>query len=90
MDIDNEIIGYIGNTLLCICALPQIITIFRTKNSQNLSWMFLFCWFIGEIISLEYILNKSKLIIPIFINYILNIIFIITLIFLKYKYDRRI
>lgn len=86
----NEIIGWIGSIFFAICALPQAIHTFRTKKSDDLSEMFLWFWFLGEVFTLSYILyadivNKTYHF-PLYFNYIFNLILLFYLIYAKYSY----
>jgi len=76
-----ETIGYIGSILLAICGLPQAIESYKTKSSEGLTWGFILLWFFGEIFTFAYILPKMDL--PLLINYSVNIIFLIIILYFK-------
>lgn len=78
-----ELIGYIGSLLFAFCGLPQCIKCFREKNSDGLSWGFLFMWLGGELCLLYYTFFNIGLDIPLLMNYTINLLFL-TVIF-KYK-----
>ena len=68
----EEIIGWLGNGLLAICAIPQALKAYRNGHSKGISWMFIICWFFGECLAFTYHLSTSDRIPQIF-NYIINI-----------------
>jgi uncharacterized protein with PQ loop repeat len=76
-----ETIGYIGSIMLAICGLPQAIESYKTKSSEGLTWGFIGLWFWGEIFTFAYILPKMDL--PLLINYSVNIIFLLVIIYFK-------
>jgi uncharacterized protein with PQ loop repeat len=89
----NEIIGWIGSILFAVCALPQAIHTFRTKKSDDLSAMFLWFWFWGEIFTLSYILYSDFATgtyhFPLYFNYIFNLFLLFYLIYAKYTYSTK-
>jgi len=54
----NEIIGWIGNILFAICGIPQVIKTFRSKSAKDLSLLFLWLWFSGELLTFYLHLNR--------------------------------
>lgn len=76
-----EIIGWLGSILLAFCGLPQAIESYRTKSSEGLTWGFLFMWFVGEILTIIYIL--PQMVLPLIFNYTANIIFLSIIIYYK-------
>jgi uncharacterized protein with PQ loop repeat len=76
-----EIIGYIGSIMLAICGLPQAIESYKTKSSEGLTWGFILLWFFGELFTFAYVLPKMDL--PLLINYSVNIIFLIIILYFK-------
>ncbi len=83
----NEFIGFIGSLCLGICALPQVIKTIKTGKTEDLSGMFLFLWFFGEIAALSYSCNIGAQ--PLIWNYLLNLLFIIILIVYKTAGERK-
>jgi len=77
--IDN--IGWIGSILLAFCGLPQAIESYKTKSSEGLTWGFISMWFIGEILTIMYIL--PQMVLPLLFNYTANIIFLSVIIYYK-------
>ena len=79
--IDN--IGWIGSILLAFCGLPQAIESYKTKSSEGLTWGFIGMWFIGEIMTIIYIL--PQMVLPLLFNYTANVIFLSIIIYYKIK-----
>ena len=78
-----EIIGWLGSILLAFCGLPQAIESYKTKSSEGLTWGFIGMWFIGEIMTIIYIL--PQMVLPLIFNYTANIIFLSIIIYYKIK-----
>lgn len=76
-----EIIGWLGSILLAFCGLPQAIESYKTKSSEGLTWGFIGMWFIGEIMTIIYIL--PQMVLPLIFNYTANIIFLSIIIYYK-------
>jgi uncharacterized protein with PQ loop repeat len=78
-----EFLGWFGSILLAFCGLPQAIESYKTKNSDGLTWGFLFMWLSGELFTFAYVLPKLDL--PLIFNYSANIIFLIIIVYYKIK-----
>lgn len=80
----TEFIGYIGAFLLGICGIPEIISYFQT-GTVGTSWGMLIIWLLGEVFALWYAFLKSKQIklIPLLVNYGLNVICILFMMAVK-------
>jgi uncharacterized protein with PQ loop repeat len=76
-----ELIGWLGSILLAFCGLPQAIESYKTKSSEGLTWGFIGMWFIGEIMTIIYIL--PQMVLPLIFNYTANIIFLSIIIYYK-------
>ena len=76
--------GWIGSTLLALCAIPEVIASFRTKQC-SLSHGFLWLWYLGEWFLFLPVVLKGMAGFLIF-NYALNIVLISVLIYYKYLY----
>ena len=76
-----EIIGWFGSILLAFCGLPQAIESYKTKSSEGLTWGFIGMWFVGEIMTIIYIL--PQMVLPLIFNYTANIIFLSIIIYYK-------
>jgi uncharacterized protein with PQ loop repeat len=87
------LIGWIGAILLALCGLPQAFKTFRTKSCNDLSWLFLGAWLLGEILVLVYIIwdnyETYDFQWPLWLNYILNIIITSYLLLAKWTYNGR-
>lgn len=77
-----EIIGWIGSILFATCAVPQAYHSWKEKNSDGLTWLFLWMWTIGEILTLIYISVTSQQA-PLIANYVLNLFFLAIIVWYK-------
>lgn len=50
-----ELIGYIGSFFFSVCAIPQVIEVWKTNSTKSLSFMFLLMWILGEVFMWMYI-----------------------------------
>lgn len=77
-------IGIIGSLLLAFCGFPEAFSAVKTLSCP-LTWSFLAMWGAGEILTLIYALqiNKKVSIIPLIVNYGLNICFISAMVLVK-------
>ncbi len=86
-----ELIGWIGGITLSICALPQVIHTYKTKNTSGLSSTYLLLWLKGELLTLGYILihdfEQEQFQTPLYLNYLLNLLMACYLIYAKYWYS---
>jgi len=86
----NDAIGWLGAFLFAICALPQAVKTFKTKRANDLSWLFLWLWFGGEIFTFIYIIiddyREQSTHYPLYVNYVFNIFIIIYLLYAKKTY----
>lgn len=86
----HEYIGWIGAVLFAICAIPQVIKTWKTKKADDLSWLFLFFWLFGELLTFTYIIIDDILLeithFPLYINYLFNIILVFYLLYAKKFY----
>ncbi len=81
-----EFIGWLGGILLAICGVPQAYKSWKEGHSDGISWGFIWLWFFGEILVLIYVF--PKLLIPLILNYSLNVIVIMVIIWYKW-YPRK-
>ncbi|PIF02305.1 MAG: hypothetical protein CR996_00575 [Draconibacterium sp.] len=88
-----ETIGWVGNILFAICGIPQVIKTFKSKSVKDLSAIFLWMWFAGEVLTFTYIiigdLKTGILHFPLYFNYVVNICMVCFLIYAKYVYPRK-
>ena len=86
----NEIVGWAGSIMLSVCAVPQVYRTWRTRKAGDLSWGFLILWFFGEIFTFAYILVGDFLSqvfhLPLYLNYLLNTLLVVYLIYAKKNY----
>ena len=87
----NEIIGWMGSILLAVCGLPQVIHTFKTQKVDDLNEFFIWLWFSGEVLTFWYIIvddiTNQIYHIPMYFNYLFNIIMVFYLIYAKYRYN---
>jgi uncharacterized protein with PQ loop repeat len=69
-----ESIGWIGAFFFSICAIPQAWQSFKEKHSNGLSVMFLVYWLLGEVFMLTYVMLQPELDLPLFVNYVVNLL----------------
>ena len=81
----TEYIGYSGGIILSICLLPQIYIIIKTKKVDNISYMWQFLYILGISLHLYYAIYHNLA--PIYIPTIIELFFILVLLFLKYYYS---
>lgn len=89
----NETIGWIGNIMFAICAIPQVIKTFRSKSVKDLSVLFLWLWLFGELLTFVYILvgdiEKGISHFPLYLNYVANIFMACYLLWAKFVYPKK-
>ncbi|MCD6332612.1 MAG: PQ-loop repeat-containing protein [Bacteroidales bacterium] len=86
-------IGWIGNIILSLGVIPQVIKTWRTHNVSSFSWMFLLNWCIGVILVFIYLLAQNihtgEYQWSMWVNYAINIVGTIYLVFAKIRYGRK-
>lgn len=82
-----EIIGWIGGMLLATCAFPQVIKVSREGHADGMSDLNVWLWCIGEIFMLVYVLFV-QFSLPLLLNYGLNLIFVLVIMYYKYIYGK--
>ncbi len=89
----NETIGWIGNILFAICGIPQVVKTWRSKSANDLSFLFLWLWFAGELLTFVYIflgdIETGTFHFPLYFNYIINIFMACFLLYAKYVYPEK-
>ncbi|CAI5512641.1 unnamed protein product [Closterium sp. Naga37s-1] len=79
--------GFIGGIIFCVSILPQLVKTYRTKSAKDLSYFWQACYLLGLIgISIYGVAYKLW---PVAIPLIIEIVFMVTLTVLKYRYDKR-
>lgn len=80
-------IGILGAIFFGICALPQVIQVWKTQDTSSLSKAFLILWALGEVCMWTYVIaqNASVGIIqwPLHANYFFNGLMLIYLLYKK-------
>ena len=82
----TDIIGYSGGIVLSICLLPQIYKIYKTKDVDNISYLWQIMYIIGISLHLYYAISYDLL--PIYIPTIIELFCVLILIFLKVIYTK--
>ena len=89
----NEIMGWMGSILFAICALPQVVHTYKTRKVDDLNELFIWLWFLGEVFTFWYIIvddiNNKIYHIPLYFNYLFNLIMVFYLIYAKYRYNSK-
>lgn len=80
------IIGTVGALLLGLCGFPQLLKTLRTGEAHSFAWGFLGMWWIGELLSLAYVIHLDNLILA--LNYTTNVV--VTSVLTYYKLFPRI
>jgi uncharacterized protein with PQ loop repeat len=78
-----DIIGWVGGFFFAACAFPQALQSYRQKHSDGLSWLFLWMWLMGEILTIIYVFPKTD-VAPLLTNYFLNIVFLLVIIWFRF------
>lgn len=85
-----SILGWLGSFFLAICGAPQLIKSIKEKSCKDLSFCFLLLWFLGEGFCFIFLLYTSFTLgynqLPLYPNYIFNIIITFSLLSLKIKH----
>lgn len=82
-----EFLGWAGGVLLALCGAPLAINaVLKGKDDTNR--VFLWSWYIGEILTISYIHIKHGFDYPLLFNYGMNILFITAILY--YNYFNRI
>ena len=80
-------IGYIGGIVLSVCLIPQIYRVYKTKQVENISYLWQILYIIGICLHLYYGVYYNLL--PIYIPTIIELFFILLLLILKIIYTKR-
>ena len=78
-------IGYAGGVILSICLIPQIFKIYKTKQVENISYIWQFLYFLGISLHLYYGIYYQLL--PIYIPTIIELFLILVLVSLTIYYS---
>jgi uncharacterized protein with PQ loop repeat len=80
-----EVFGWIGASLLAVCAVPQAYDSWKTGNSYGITWGLLMLWLWGELFTLVYLFSKDVYDLPLICNYVANVFFVGIIIWYKLK-----
>ena len=80
--------GIVGSFLLVVCAFPQFIKTFKTKEVDDLSLSFFIIWFFGCLMMLIYTFFLPVVRYPLFLDYIVSSIVSCGMIILIFKYRK--
>ena len=83
-----DYIGYTGGITLSICLAPQIYQIIKTKQVENISYLWQLLYFIGITLHLYYSIYYNLL--PIFIPTIIELCLILFMVVLKIIYKKNV
>jgi uncharacterized protein with PQ loop repeat len=85
-----DAIGWVGNIMLSIGVIPQLVRTWRTHDVSSFSWSFLLLWAIGVFMTFIYIMADNirdhKFQFPLLLNYLVNILGTFYLVFAKFAY----
>ena len=80
-------IGYSGGIVLSICLIPQIYSVIKTKQVDNISYWWQILYIIGISLHLYYAIYYNLL--PIYIPTIIELVLILCLFGLKIYYSKK-
>ena len=84
-DKTTDSIGYSGGIILSICLLPQIYSVWKTKQVENISYLWQILYMTGISLHLYYGIYYNLL--PIFIPTIIELCLITVLFTMKFMYQ---
>ncbi len=86
-----ETVGWIGGALLFICGVPLLYEAVKTGKAETFNTVmgkaFLWMWFLGELLTVIYVLSFTVMKWPLIMMGVLNVL--IVAIILKYLYFPR-
>jgi len=80
----NELLGYIAGISFALAGAPQAYKCYKQGHAHGVSKAMLYLWIIGEVSAIFYTLHLWREILPIFINYFLNLAIISVIV--KYRF----
>ena len=57
----EDIVGYVGGAILALCIVPQLLKLWRSKSSRDISWAFTILYIIGLVMTLIYLWSKGAI-----------------------------
>lgn len=76
-----SIAGWVGSVCFALCGLPQAMKSVKDKHSDGLANGLLWLWFVGEVLTLVYVLPQKDW--PLVFNYVVNLACLLVII--RYK-----
>lgn len=86
MELVMQTVGIIGNALLVLAYIPQIVKLIKTKKGEDLSLMMWINYLVGDVLLAAYALYTKDYIF--FSLFILFTIFNIIVLYLTLKYNK--
>lgn len=80
-----EAIGWLGGALFALCGLPAALQVYRQKHARGYSRAFVAMWLGGEVLTMIYVYGTKGFDGPLFLNYILNLVFISVIVYYMIK-----
>jgi len=80
-------IGYSGGVVLSVCLIPQIYTIYKSKEVENISYIWQIMYIIGISLHLYYAIYYNLL--PIYVPTIVELFLILILLRFKIIYRKK-
>ena len=81
-----QIIGVMGAIFEALICIPQVVSLCKNKVTKNISFMMIFCWFLGDSFRLFYNLKFNSplpLIIAITVQVVFDFVVLLQLMFYK-------
>jgi uncharacterized protein with PQ loop repeat len=85
MQVMIHTIGLAGGIFLAICGIPLVYEVWQRGNADHVNAPFLWLWLAGTACTWVYVLGAHGLDWPLLINYTVNTIGLLFIIFIKYK-----
>ena len=82
-----EFIGYLAGFLVALALTPQIIKTWKTKSAKDISLLWTFILLLGSVLYGFY--GFINTIVPLIVSATVESLMVITLIYLKIKYDKK-
>ncbi len=85
-----DVLGWVGNIVLSIGVIPQVVKTWRTHDVSSFSWGFLLMWAFGVLFTFIYIahgdITSGRYQWPLWLNYLVNIVATFYLVYAKFVY----
>lgn len=80
-----EMVGWVGNIPLALCAIPQAHQSYTNGHSRGINTKTLYLWFLGEFWCLIYVLYLLDA--PLILNYATNFLALLVILY-YHRYER--